>query len=200
MLPKVWYHEFVNAKMLLGFVVSHTLLVYRIKQRYNFGKSVSFVQAFIISKMKKLLAFFKFILDYQLRDHSVLVFLPPLPIHFLSWQLIITAQHKDGNEWFQLFYGHHEWAVAFVSSILIWFRTYSFHLFSRWELFKYFMWQNMLFKGRVCQSSVIKNSVHIQSSMLPFFHFSFEARSFIILLQKTHYKVEYQHKIQNYTI
>ena len=71
--------------------------------RSNFGKSVSFVQAFIISKMKKMFAFFKLILDHQRRDHSVLVVLSPLPIHFLSWQLIITAQHKDGNKLFQLF-------------------------------------------------------------------------------------------------
>ena len=86
--------------------------------RSNFGKSVSFVQDFIISKMKKVFAFFKLILDHQRRDHSVLLVLPPLPIHFLSWQLIITAQHKDGDELFQLFYGHHERAVAFVSSII----------------------------------------------------------------------------------
>ena len=87
--------------------------------RSNFGKSVSFVQAFIITKMKKVFAFFKLILDYQRRDHSVLVVLLPLPIHFLSWQLIITAQHKDDNELFQHFYGHHEQLVAFVLSIFI---------------------------------------------------------------------------------
>ena len=69
--------------------------------------------------MKKVFAFFKLILDHQRRDHSVLVVLPPLSIHFLLWQLLITAQHKDGNELFQLFYGHHERAVAFVSSTLI---------------------------------------------------------------------------------
>ena len=136
--------------------------------RSKFGKSVSFVQAFIISKMKKVFAFFKLILDHQCRDHLVLVVLPLLPIHFLSWQLIITAQHEDGIELFQLFYGHHEQAVAFVSSILISFQTYFFHLFSRQELFKYFMWQNMLFKGRVCQGPVIKNSVHIHFTLLPF--------------------------------
>ena len=87
--------------------------------RSNFLQYVSFVQAFIISKMKKVFAFFKLILDHQRRDHLVLVVLHPLPIHFLSWQLIITAQHKDGHELFQLFYGHHKRAVAFVSSILI---------------------------------------------------------------------------------
>ena len=87
--------------------------------RSNFGKSVNVIQAFIISKMKKLFAFFKLILDHQRRDHSVLVVLPSLPIYFLSWQLIITAQHKDGDELFQLFYGYHERVVAFVSSILI---------------------------------------------------------------------------------
>ena len=87
--------------------------------RSNFGKSANFFQTFIISKMKKVFAFFKLILDHQRREHSVLVVLPPLLLHFLSWQLIITSQNKDGDELFQLFYGHHERAVAVVSSILI---------------------------------------------------------------------------------
>ena len=93
MVPWICQHLNVDR-----FVVSHTLLVHRIIQRSNFEKSVSFVQAFIIRKMKKLLDFFKFIIDYQRRDHSVLVVLPPPPIHFLSWQLIITSQYKDGNK------------------------------------------------------------------------------------------------------
>ena len=141
--------------------------------RYNFGKSVSFVQAFIISKMKKVFAFFKLILDYQRRHHSVLVFLPPLPMHFLSWQLIITAQHKDGNE----LYGHHERAVAFL-----WLFN-SKHILSISSVVKNF---SNISCGKICFSKErcvkVQLSRTLCTSILPFFHFSFETRSFIVFL------------------
>ena len=147
--------------------------------RSNFGKSVSFIQAFIISKMKKVFAFFKLILNHQRRGPSVLVVLPSLPIHFLSWQLIITAQHKDGMELFQLF-------MVIMNERLFLYRGYLFdskHILSISSVVKNF---SNISCGKICFSKEGRVKVQLSKALctfiLPFFHFSFETRSFIILL------------------
>ena len=146
--------------------------------RSNFRKSVNFVQAFIISKIKKVFAYFKLILDDQCRDHWVLVVLPPLPIHFFLWQLIITTQHKDGNELFQLFYGHHERALLLHQAYLF----DSKHILSIFSVVKNFSnisYGKIWFSNEGCVK--VQLSRTLCTSILPFFHFSMKTKNFIIL-------------------
>ena len=129
--------------------------------------------------MKKLFAFVKLILNHQRRDHSLLVVLPPLPIHFLSWQLIIIAQHKDGNELFQFF-------MVIMNERLLLYGAYLFdskHILSISSVVKNF---SNISCGKLC--FLKEGCVKIQLSrtlwtfILPLFHFSFETKSFSILL------------------
>ena len=85
--------------------------------------------------MKKVFAFFKLILDHQWRDHSVLVVLPPLPIHFLSWQLIITASTRMAMNYFNLF-------MLIMNERFLLYRAYLFdskHILSIFSVVKNFL-------------------------------------------------------------
>ena len=136
-------------------------------KRSNFVKSVSFVQAFVISKMKKVFAFFKLILDHQRRNHSVLVVLPPLPIHFLMWQLIITAQHKDGNDYFNI-------VMVIMKERLLLYRAYLFdskHILSISLVVENFLniyVARYAFQRKGVSRSSYQELLHIHFTVLPF--------------------------------
>ena len=131
--------------------------------------------------MKKVFIFFKLILDHQRRDYSVLVVLTPLPIHLLSWQLIITAQHKDGNELFKLF-------MVIMNERLLLYQTYLFdskHIPSISSVVKNF---SNISCGKICFSKEgcvkVQLSRTLCTSILPFFYFNFKTRSFITFSKK----------------
>ena len=131
--------------------------------------------------MKKVFAFFKLIFNHQRRDHSVLVILFPLPIHFLWWKLIITAQQKDGNELFQLF-------MVIMNEWLLLYRAYLFdskYILSISSIVKNFLnisCDKICFSKKGCVE--VRLSRTLCTSILPFFHFSFETRSFITFSKK----------------